>query len=186
MSSLQPGDIVHVATRPSHSSFRLPTDPEHVPVIMVAAGAGLAPFRGFIQERAAQIGSGRKLAPARLYFGCRDPEKDDLYREEMDFWEKMGAVQVYRTFSQCKEKSGGFGYVHEMLMEHKDELLEMWDQGARVYVCGSRGLGESTKEACLKIAREKAERLGKETSEAKMEEWFDRVRNERYSTDVFA
>lgn len=186
MSSLQPGDMVHVATRPSHSSFRLPTDPEHVPVIMVAAGAGLAPFRGFVQERAAQIGSGRKLAPARLYFGCKDPEKDDLYREEMDFWEQMGAVVAYRTFSQKKDKSGGFGHIDEMLVEHKEELLDLWDQGARVYVCGSRGLGESTKEACLKIAREKAKRLGKDDSDETMEAWFDRVRNERYSTDVFA
>jgi cytochrome P450/NADPH-cytochrome P450 reductase len=186
MSSLQPGDIVHVATRPSHAAFRLPANPECVPVVMIAAGAGLAPFRGFIQERAAQIGSGRKLAPARLYFGCRDPAKDDLYREELDFWEKMGAVVTHRSYSQKPEISKGHKHINTVLLAHKEELMELWDQGARVYVCGSRGLGESVKDACLAIAGEKAREVGKDDSDETLEKWFSRIRNERYSTDVFA
>lgn len=186
MSSLQPGDIVHVATRPSHAAFRLPANPESVPVIMIAAGAGLAPFRGFIQERAAQIGSGRSLAPAHLYFGCRDPEKDDLYRSELDLWENNGAVVTHRSFSQRPELSKGHTHINEVILAQKEELMNLWDQGARVYVCGSRGLGESVKEACLAIAREKARRLGKDDSDETLDAWFSRIRNERYSTDVFA
>ncbi|KAK5007552.1 hypothetical protein LTR28_005140 [Elasticomyces elasticus] len=82
-------------------------DPENVPVIMAAAGTGLAPFRGFIQERAAQIGAGRTLAPAVLFLGCRDPDKDELYRAELDKWEKMGAVDIKRAYSRKSEASNG-------------------------------------------------------------------------------
>lgn len=189
MSSLQPGDIIHVATRPSSNpSFRLPTDPENIPIIMVAAGAGIAPFRGFVQERAALIGSGRNLAPARLYFGCKDPAIDDLYREEFDFWEEMGAVQMYRTFSQKSENSAveGCRHVGEVLIRHEEELVTMWDRDARVFVCGSRALGESVKEACWNIAKSRARREGRDDGDESVGRWFEGVRNLRYSTDVFA
>jgi cytochrome P450 / NADPH-cytochrome P450 reductase len=71
---------------------------------MAAAGAGIAPFRGFIQERAAQIAAGRKLAPASLFFGCRGLGVDDLYREKLDRWEGMGAGSVRRAMSRKESK----------------------------------------------------------------------------------
>ncbi|KAK4508329.1 hypothetical protein PRZ48_002067 [Zasmidium cellare] len=183
LSTLTPGDIVHVSIRPSHKSFHLPTDPENVPVIMIAAGAGLAPFRGFIQERAAQIASGRKLAPAHLYFGCRQPNKDDLYHDELAFWESMSAVSVHRSYSQIPE---GPKHIHEVLLADKERIVELWDQGAKVYVCGSRGLGESVKGACMEIAGESAKARGMTGSEEAVGRWFESIRNERFSTDVFA
>ena len=57
--------------------FILPSDTK-VPVIMIAAGTGIAPFRGFIQERAAQMVCGRDIGPMILYYGCRT-EEDFLY-----------------------------------------------------------------------------------------------------------
>ncbi|USW48179.1 Putative Flavoprotein-like superfamily [Septoria linicola] len=188
LSQLKAGDIVHVAVKPSHAAFHLPPSPETTPVIMVAAGAGLAPFRGFIQERAAQIGSGRKLAAAHLYFGCRHPDKDNLYSEEIAFWEKMGAVVTHRSFSQLPEQSGGHKHIDGVFLEDKDSLIPLWEAGARIYVCGSRGLGESVKQAFLKMAREKGIAEGRIDAEddEKLEKWFESLRNERYSTDVFA
>ncbi len=108
LASLAPGDKLNVSIRPSHSAFHLPIEPAKTPIICVAAGSGLAPFRGFVQERAAQIAAGRDLAPALLFFGCRGPAVDDLYRSEFDKWAAMGAVDVRRAYSRTDlEKLGG-------------------------------------------------------------------------------
>lgn len=186
LSNLSPGDITHVAVKPSHQAFHLPADPESTPVLMFCAGTGLAPFRSFIQERAAQIGAGRKLAPAHLYFGCRDPEKDSLYADELTRWGKMEAVVIHRAYSRAPEQSGGHKHINSLMRADTDLLCEMWDAGARVYVCGSRELGESVKQVCLDIAKERARKAGREPSDERAEAWFNGVKNERYSTDVFA
>ena len=68
-----------------------------IPIVMIAAGTGIAPFRGFIQERAAQLVCGRDIGPTILYYGCRT-EQDFLYSNEFDKWSKFGAVQIKICF----------------------------------------------------------------------------------------
>ncbi|RYC59007.1 hypothetical protein CHU98_g7216, partial [Xylaria longipes] len=58
LDSLEPGDKLHVAVRQSHAAFHLPQNPENTPVICIAAGTGISPFRGFMQERAEMIAAG--------------------------------------------------------------------------------------------------------------------------------
>jgi cytochrome P450/NADPH-cytochrome P450 reductase len=153
----------------------------------VAAGSGLAPFRGFIQERAELIKQGRKaLTPAVLFFGCRGRGVDDLYREEFDAWQEMGAVDVRRAFSrQTEEGQEGEGeakgcrHVQDRVWFDREEVKKLWDQGARVYVCGSRVVGEGVKGVMGRIV------LGEGASEEQVAEWYEGVRNERYATDVF-
>ena len=185
LSQLKPGDIVHVAVKPSNQAFHLPTDADKTPVIMIAAGTGLAPFRGFIQERAAQTAAGRKLAPAHFYIGCRHPDKDELYRDELNLWEKLGAVRLHHAFSQAPEFSDGHKHVDDALRADKMTLNELWDGGARVYVCGSKGIGESVKKVCIEMMQENCKAKGEEASDERAQKWFDKIRNERYSTDVF-
>ncbi|CAK7213051.1 hypothetical protein SBRCBS47491_001671 [Sporothrix bragantina] len=186
LSRLQVGDRVHVAVRPSHASFHLPHDAENVPIICVAAGTGLAPFRGFVQERAALIGAGRKLAPAHLFFGCRGP-LDDLYREELDKWQKMGAVEVHRAFSRedPDNEAQGCKHVQDRIYHDRESMTDLWQAGARVYVCGSRQVGEGVKEVMLRIRREALAAANKSETDAESDEWFVRIRNERYAMDVF-
>jgi cytochrome P450/NADPH-cytochrome P450 reductase len=187
LSSLAPGDSVHVSVRPSNSAFHLPTDSENTPIIMIAAGSGLAPFRGFIQERAAQIGAGRTLAPALLIFGCRRPDSDDLYADEFKKWEAMGALRVLHAYSQDPEKSRGCKYVQHRLWEEREDAVKLWDQGAKVFVCGSKDVGEEVKETCLRIFMEGVSKKdGSEKTREKAENWFEEIRNGRFATDVFA
>lgn len=186
LASLAAGDKLHVSVRQSHKSFHLPADGANTPVILVCAGTGIAPFRGFVQERAAQIAAGRQLAPALLFFGCRAPDKDDLYRDELDRWEKLGAVEVRRAYSRADDAAAkGCKYVQDRLWLDREEVTALWKREARVYVCGSRSVGESVKKVVIRIAEEDAVREGRCVDDEKIKSWFDGIKNERFATDVF-
>jgi len=99
LDGLQPGGKVQLAVRPSNA-FHLPTDPS-VPVVMIAAGSGIAPMRGFIQERAMQKESGRDVGKMLLFFGCRSPEEDYLYsKTDIEEWTKSGLLEIRPAFFQ--------------------------------------------------------------------------------------
>ncbi|OLN81295.1 Bifunctional P-450:NADPH-P450 reductase 6 [Colletotrichum chlorophyti] len=185
LDSLAEGDSLHVAIRPSHAAFSIPSDAERTPLICVAAGTGVAPFRGFIQERATMIAAGRTLAPALLFFGCRSPDHDDLYREQFDEWEALGAVSVRRAYSRDSDKSEGCKHVQDRMWKDREELVDLWKQGAKAYVCGSRGVAESAKETIINIKVEMEKAKGEETDAEKVKDWFESLRNIRYVTDVF-
>jgi cytochrome P450/NADPH-cytochrome P450 reductase len=98
-----------VGVRSSAAAFHLPADPS-VPVVMFAAGSGIAPMRGFIQERAIQVASGRQVGKTILFYGCRSPEEDYLYaNDDLKEWTDSGVVEVRPAFSRAGDKS----YVQE-------------------------------------------------------------------------
>jgi NADPH-ferrihemoprotein reductase len=76
-------DGIHVPIHVRHSNFKLPSDPAK-PVIMVGPGTGVAPFRGFVQERAEQAKKGESVGPTVLFYGCRRRDEDWLYKDEWD------------------------------------------------------------------------------------------------------
>ncbi|PNY23978.1 Bifunctional P450/NADPH-P450 reductase [Tolypocladium capitatum] len=185
LSSLSPGERLHVAVRPS-KSFQLPSDAENTPMVCVAAGSGIAPFRGFMMERAAMIGAGRKVAPALLFFGCRSPDQDDLYAEELARWEELGAVEVRRAYSRAADQSFGCKYVQHRLSRDRQDVYRLWDCGAKIYVCGSRDVGKAVEAVCVEMVRESdSARRNKDVSGAEATAWFEKHHNERYVTDVF-
>lgn len=125
--------------------------------------------------------SGRTIAPAVLYFGCRNPYTDDLYRDEMDQWEAAGVLAVKRTYSRRPKLSEGHTYIQDLLWNDREQFSQLWDCGAKVFVCGSHNLGEGVKEVVIRARMEFSEG----TSEDDARAWFESIRNERYVIDVF-
>lgn len=129
-SRLDEGDMVPV-TLETIAKFRLPDD-NNAPVIMIGAGTGIAPFRGFIQERKARSAKGMNW----LFFGERNSESDFLYKDELMAFQKDGALQQLSTaFSRDQKEKR---YVSHLIEENGREILEWIEKGAVTYVCGSK------------------------------------------------
>ena len=76
-------DGIHVPVHVRHSNFKLPSNPSK-PIIMVGPGTGVAPFRGFVAERAEQAKKGEDVGQTVLFYGCRRSSEDWLYKVEWD------------------------------------------------------------------------------------------------------
>lgn len=190
MRSLAPGDRVLVSVRSTNKYFRLPLDMAATPVVMMCNGSGIAPFRGFVQERATLIAEGGKtLAPAVLFAGCRRPGRDQLYREELESWAKLGAVDVRWVFSRHDDGDGdGMGvcrYVQDRMLRDREDIDRLWLEGARFYICGSRSLAKGIGAVARQLIAAGAKRNGKDYTPEEVNAFVKRMRNERFVTDIF-
>ena len=178
LQSMEAGSTVFVFTRQPTIPFRPPTDPA-VPMIMVGAGTGLAPFRGFLQERAEQKSKGASLAPSLLFFGCRTPA-DRLYVDELEGFEKSADVQTYTAFS--RQPTDNRKYAQHEMLAHQDETWDLIDQGAQIFVCGNaRTLAPGVRTALKQIYTAKTSSTAEEA-----ENWLAGLRREhRYLEDIW-
>lgn len=189
LASREPGSIVYISLPANHqpSLFRLPAPELKTPVIMIGAGTGLAPFRGFIQERALFIknneGGSGQLPPALLFFGCRGSSLDDLYRGELDAMEKDGFVVVRRAYSR-EQDEGGCRYVADTVKSHIDDIVQLWDRGARLYVCGAKSMSDGVFSVLSQALFEMDRTVGR-TDETSVDGWFGALPRDRYLVEIF-
>ncbi|TLS30737.1 hypothetical protein PpBr36_03914 [Pyricularia pennisetigena] len=186
LSSLAAHDSLHISVRPDqHSSdFRLPSDPS-TPVIMVAAGAGIAPFRGFLQQRAGLLKKGAALGPALLFFGCRGAH-DDLYRDELE-GSFADVVTVERAYSRAAGGVAGRYVADAMVGPRRDELVDLWGKGAVVLVCGTKKLADGVEAALEPVLFEADRREGRIGAHVERDAWWEGcVEKGRYVIEVFA
>ena len=109
--------------------FRLPED-ESTDVVMVGPGTGIAPFRAFLQDRAATGASGRNW----LFFGEQRKASDFLYEEELMDWKRRGVLaELDVAFSRDQPEKI---YVQHRMRERSAELYAWLEAGAYFYVCG--------------------------------------------------
>lgn len=133
LARLTPGETVMGFVRNPNTPFRLPTDPL-TPLIMVGAGTGLAPFRGFLQERAAFLSNGAVIGPSLLFFGFRDPQHDYLYAEELSEHQTRGITTIIPALSRAEGQPKR--YVQQAILEHASDVWKLLQEGAVIYVCG--------------------------------------------------
>lgn len=193
LSSLVPGDSILISvpepTPERHSLFSLPE--KTVPVVMICAGTGLAPFRGFVQERALYLRNNPNhkddLAPAVLFFGCRGQELDDMYRDELDAFQEEGVVTVRRAYSRDQSGNGGCRYVTDKVRLFSDEVVELWNRGGNIYVCGTKRMSDDVF-GVLGPLLAKADQIldGEANSKESVEIWKKTLAANRYVVEIFS
>ncbi len=109
--------------------FKLPEDLS-VPVIMVGPGTGIAPFRAFLEERAATNSPGKNW----LFFGNPFESTDFFYKEELEGMLESGVLTTLSSaWSRDQETKI---YVQDRMRENGAELWKWLEEGAHFYVCG--------------------------------------------------
>jgi cytochrome P450/NADPH-cytochrome P450 reductase len=179
LAQLPEDGTVFVFVREPTIPFRPPQDTS-VPMIMVGAGTGLAPFRGFLQERAAQREQGLPTARSLLLFGCRTSLTDQLYADELREYEQQDVVRVEYAYSKEPGRPGR--YVQEAMLDCADEVWDLLQQGAVVLVCGNAAtIAPGVRRSLLHIFRERTS-----TTDADAEPWLAGLRSAgRFVEDIW-
>ena len=158
-----------------NDNFRLPENPQ-TPVIMIGPGTGIAPFRAFMQQRAADGAEGKNW----LFFGNPHFTEDFLYQVEWQRYVKEGVLsRIDLAWSRDqKEKI----YVQDKLREQGAELWRWINDGAHIYVCGDANrMAKDVEQALLEVIAE----FGAMDIEA-ADEFLSELRVERrYQRDVY-
>ncbi|KAG7445777.1 cytochrome P450 oxidoreductase [Guyanagaster necrorhizus] len=149
------------------STFRLPTNPKS-PVIMIGPGTGVAPFRGFVQERVAlarrtlEKNGPDALADwgrITLFYGCRKSTEDFLYKEEWPQYQEelKGKFTLHCSFSREKYRPDGSKiYVQDLIWEDRQNIADSIINGkGYVYICGeAKNMSKAVEEVLAKILGE--------------------------------
>jgi len=138
------GDRVRVYVQKAHG-FGLPPDPA-TPIIMIGPGTGVAPFRAFLQERAAAGASG----PNWLFFGHQRSACDFFYEDEFAALQSAG-VLTKLTLAWSRDGAEKL-YVQHRMREHGAELWRWLNDGAHLYVCGdAKRMAKDVEQALIDV-----------------------------------
>ena len=144
----QEGDTVDAYVE-ANERFRVPGDGSR-DIVMIGPGTGVAPFRGFVQERretrSMTVGAtGRNW----LLFGNSHARSEFLYQTEWQQALRDGSLnRLDLAFSRDRAEKI---YVQHRLREHGRELYAWLENGAHLFVCGALAMGKDVHAALLDV-----------------------------------
>jgi cytochrome P450/NADPH-cytochrome P450 reductase len=179
LGSSMEGSTQFVFVRKPTIPFRPPANP-HTPMIMVGAGTGMAPFRGFLQERAALAEKGVPVGKSVLFYGCRNADHDMLYADELKNFETSGITEVQVAFS--REPGQPRTFVQQLIEREGGQVWDLIAGGAVIYVCGNANtMAPGVRAALMNIYRAKTN-----GADPSAEEWLQELRDaDRYLEDIW-
>ncbi|MFC4386291.1 assimilatory sulfite reductase (NADPH) flavoprotein subunit [Gracilibacillus marinus] len=171
---IKPGDVVDVYVH-KNPNFKFPFD-EQTPVIMIGPGTGVAPFRGYIEEREELDLKGDTW----LFFGDQHFRSDFLYQVDWQNWLKKGYLsKLDVAFSRDTEEKV---YVQHRMEERGKELFEWIERGAHIYVCGDeKRMAKDVHQTLIQIVQDHAN-VSREDAEAYVNQL---KQQKRYQRDVY-
>lgn len=158
-----------------NDNFRLPDD-THAPIIMIAAGTGIAPFRAFLQQRASQRATGKNW----LFFGNPHFISDFLYQVEWQSYVKEGLLtRIDLAWSRDQAEKI---YVQDKLIAQASDIWQWLQEGAFIYVCGdAKRMAKAVDLALQQILMTQAQ-----YSQEQAISYLDELRSQkRYQRDVY-
>ncbi len=171
---IEAGARLPVYVQASHG-FALPDDPSR-DIIMVGPGTGVAPFRAFLQDRAAAKAPGRNW----LYFGHQHVATDFFYADEFSAMQASG--QLDRLTLAWSRDGDEKVYVQDRMRQTGAELWRWIENGAHFYVCGdAKRMARDVERALVDIASE----FGGMGSDAAINFVADLKKQGRYQADVY-
>lgn len=172
MQHLTVGDEVMAELKPN-AQFKLPSQAE-TPIVMLAAGTGLAPFLGFMQHRQAQHADQNWLI-----FGETRRATRFLAREQLEGWQAQSLLRLDTAFSRDQTEKI---YVQDVLKQHHQAWLSWYEQGAITYLCGDKdGLAKQV-EHTIKTIWQQAYNWDETASH---QAWVDAKKQGRIQLDVY-
>ncbi|GJD03698.1 NADPH--cytochrome P450 reductase [Colletotrichum higginsianum] len=170
----------HVYAHIRRSKFKLPMLSSH-PLVMVAAGTGLAPFRAFITERLRLQSIGKDVGRMMLFFGCQRPDDDFIYREELEQMERDldGKLKIVTAFS--RQEGSRKVYVQDRVLEFGGEVTGLLEEGASLYMCGRASMAREVGKTLGDVVKE-----SKGWNDAQVKDWSEGLkRNRKWQEDVW-
>lgn|GEM_PF-2064981 len=157
-----------------HASRHFAFSQTNAPILMIATGAGLAPFKAFLEE---QYIHKKPLDNSWLIFGEKEKEHDFFFEAFLSTLQHKG-LHLNTAFSRDQEDKF---YVSDALLQKSKKTFEWIERGAIIYVCGSIRMGQSVEKALEEIGMKEG---GYSLEDAKR--WISKLKSQkRYLREVY-
>ncbi|CAG8645514.1 3689_t:CDS:2, partial [Scutellospora calospora] len=182
---------IPIILKVNQSGFNVPSDISK-PLIMIGPGTGVAPFIGFLQHRELQIlleketnNNNKILGDMWLFYGCRDKEKDFLYRKELEGFVERG---ILKELFVAISRSPGAGingkpkYVQDLMKIQGRNIFELiTKKDFMIFVCGdAKGMSKGVNDALADILVEHGQMQRSEALDL-LKKW---IKEKRYLRDL--